>query len=227
MELILLEKVLNLGDLGDKVKVKPGYGRNFLVPQGKAIPATKANLAEFEARRAELEKAAMAKLSTAEDRLKALEGFEMTLTANAAEEGKLYGSIGPREIADAVTAQATPFSSTAEVCTVEADAHLLSRVVSVATSSSSRTPTGTASSSSTSTVPMPATSRASRHSSTWCAAGNRGARSAPNRPCRTRRTRRPPVGSGWMGRTRTEPWRWSWLGRSKATFSPVWPREMR
>ena len=105
MELILLEKVLNLGDLGDKVKVKPGYGRNFLVPQGKAIPATKANLAEFEARRAELEKAAMAKLSTAEDRLKALEGFEITLAANASEEGKLYGSIGPREIADAVAAQ--------------------------------------------------------------------------------------------------------------------------
>ena len=105
MELILLEKMLNLGDLGDKVKVKPGYGRNFLVPQGKAIPATKANLAEFEARRAELEKAAMAKLSTAEDRLKALEGFEITLAANASEEGKLYGSIGPREIADAVAAQ--------------------------------------------------------------------------------------------------------------------------
>ena len=105
MELILLEKVLNLGDLGDKVNVKPGYGRNFLVPQGKAIPATKANLAEFEARRAELEKAAMAKLSTAEDRMKALEGLEIELAANASEEGKLYGSIGPREIADAVTAQ--------------------------------------------------------------------------------------------------------------------------
>ena len=105
MELILLEKVLNLGDLGDKVNVKPGYGRNYLVPQGKAIPATKSNLAEFEARRAELEKAAMAKLSTAEDRMKALEGMEITLEANASEEGKLYGSIGPREIADAVTAQ--------------------------------------------------------------------------------------------------------------------------
>ncbi len=105
MELILLEKVLNLGDLGDKVKVKPGYGRNFLVPQGKAVPATKANIAEFEARRAELEKAALAKLSSAEDRLKALEGLELNLAANASEEGKLYGSIGPREIADAVSAQ--------------------------------------------------------------------------------------------------------------------------
>ncbi|MEJ2256133.1 MAG: 50S ribosomal protein L9 [Woeseiaceae bacterium] len=104
MELILLEKVLNLGDLGDKVTVKPGYGRNYLVPQGKAVPATAANLAEFEARREELEKAAMAKLSTAEERLAALQDFEITLTANASDEGKLYGSIGPREIADAVSA---------------------------------------------------------------------------------------------------------------------------
>lgn len=103
MELILLEKVLNLGDLGDKVKVKPGYGRNYLVPSGKAVPATKANLEDFEKRRAELEKAAMKKLSSAEERLAALDGFEITLTANASEEGKLYGSIGPREIADAVT----------------------------------------------------------------------------------------------------------------------------
>jgi large subunit ribosomal protein L9 len=102
MELILLEKVQNLGDLGDKVNVKPGYGRNFLVPQGKAVPATAANIAEFEARRAELEKAAMEKLSSAEDRLKVLEGLEITMTANASEEGKLYGSIGPREIAIAV-----------------------------------------------------------------------------------------------------------------------------
>ena len=105
MELILLENVLNLGDLGDKVKVKPGYGRNYLVPSGKAVPATKANLAEFEARRAELEKIALQKLSTAEERGTALVGFEITLTANASEEGKLYGSIGPREIADAVSKQ--------------------------------------------------------------------------------------------------------------------------
>jgi large subunit ribosomal protein L9 len=103
MELILLEKVQNLGDLGDKVNVKPGYGRNYLVPTGKAVPATAANIAEFEARRKELEKAALAKLSTAEERLAALEGFEVTLTANASEEGKLFGSIGPREIAIAVT----------------------------------------------------------------------------------------------------------------------------
>jgi large subunit ribosomal protein L9 len=105
MELILLEKVLNLGDLGDKVTVKPGYGRNYLVPSGKAMRATAANIAEFETRREELEKLALKKLSSAEERVSALEGFEVILTANASEEGKLYGSIGPREIADAVTAK--------------------------------------------------------------------------------------------------------------------------
>ena len=114
MELILLEKVQKLGDLGDKVNVKPGYGRNYLVPQGKAVPATKANIAAFEERRAELEKAAMKKLSGAEERLGALEGFEVSMHANASEEGKLYGSIGPREIADAVTA-AGPSLEKAEV----------------------------------------------------------------------------------------------------------------
>jgi len=103
MELILLEKVQKLGDLGEKVNVKPGYGRNYLVPTGKAAPATEANIAEFESRREELEKAALQKLSSAEDRVKAMDGFEVLLVANASEEGKLYGSIGPREIADAVT----------------------------------------------------------------------------------------------------------------------------
>jgi large subunit ribosomal protein L9 len=103
MELILLEKVQNLGDLGDTVKVKPGYGRNYLMPLGKAVPATAANIAEFEARRAELEKKALKKLSTASERSQALEGFEVVVAANASEEGKLYGSIGPREIAAAVT----------------------------------------------------------------------------------------------------------------------------
>jgi large subunit ribosomal protein L9 len=105
MELILLEKITNLGDLGDKVNVKPGYGRNYLLPSGKAVPATEKNIAEFELRRAELEKNALEKLSTAEERCGALQGFEIVLTANAGEEGKLYGSIGPREIADAVTAR--------------------------------------------------------------------------------------------------------------------------
>ncbi len=103
MELILIEKVQNLGNLGDKVKVKPGYGRNYLVPAGKAMRATPENIATFEARREELEKLALQKLSTASERLAALEGFEIVLSANASDEGKLYGSIGPREIADAVT----------------------------------------------------------------------------------------------------------------------------
>jgi large subunit ribosomal protein L9 len=110
MELILLEKVQKLGDLGDKVNVKPGYGRNYLVPSGKAVPATAANITEFEARRKELEKAALAKLSTAEERVGALQGFEVILTANAGEEGKLFGSIGPREIANAVTAKGIELS---------------------------------------------------------------------------------------------------------------------
>jgi len=110
MELILLEKVQKLGDLGDKVNVKPGYGRNYLVPSGKAVPATAANITEFEARRNELEKAALAKLSTAEERVGALQGFEVILTANAGEEGKLFGSIGPREIANAVTAKGIELS---------------------------------------------------------------------------------------------------------------------
>ena len=103
MELILLEKVLKLGDLGDKVNVKPGYGRNYLVPLGKAVRATAENIAEFEARRAELEVTAQEKLGSAQSRGASLADVEVTLTANASEEGKLYGSIGPREIAEAVT----------------------------------------------------------------------------------------------------------------------------
>ena len=104
MELILLEKVQNLGDLGEKVNVKPGFGRNYLVPQGKAVPATTENIALFEARRAELEAAAAERLGGAETRRDAMTGVEIEITANASDEGKLYGSIGPREIADAVTA---------------------------------------------------------------------------------------------------------------------------
>ena len=101
MELILLEKVQNLGNLGDTVKVNPGYGRNYLVPTGKAVPATTENIARFEAMRAELERAAQDKLSSAENRSESLKDVVLILTANASEEGKLYGSIGPREIADA------------------------------------------------------------------------------------------------------------------------------
>jgi len=102
MELILLERVQNLGELGDKVNVKPGYGRNYLVPGGKAVPASKENIAHFEARRAELEKAELSRLSTAEKRSTALADVVVSITANASEEGKLYGSIGPREISEAL-----------------------------------------------------------------------------------------------------------------------------
>lgn len=104
MDLILLEKVQNLGDLGDLVKVKSGFGRNFLVPQGKAVPATKDNLAQFEARRAELETTAKTKLNQAESRQSGLAEVVVEISANASDEGNLYGSIGPREVADAVSA---------------------------------------------------------------------------------------------------------------------------
>lgn len=104
MEVILLEKVENLGNLGDKVTVKPGYGRNYLIPGGKAKPATEANLAEFEARRAELEKAAQETLDAANARKEAVEGLTVTINSKAGEEGKLFGSIGPVDIADACKA---------------------------------------------------------------------------------------------------------------------------
>ena len=110
MELILLEKVHQLGNLGDTVNVKPGYGRNYLVPNGKAVPANAKNKADFEERRAELEKLALKKLSSAEERVSALADFEIILTANASEEGKLYGSIGPREISDEVTSRGIELS---------------------------------------------------------------------------------------------------------------------
>ena len=103
MELILLQKVVNLGNLGDKVNVKPGYGRNFLVPQGKAVPATADNLAQFEARRAEYEAKASQALEGAQARKAKLEGTTVTIAANASTEGKLYGSVGPREIAQALS----------------------------------------------------------------------------------------------------------------------------
>ena len=103
MDLILLEKVQNVGDLGDLVKVKSGFGRNYLVPQGKAVPATKDNLAQFETRRAELEAAAQDKLGQAQACQTNLAEVVVEITANASEEGNLYGSIGPREVADAVS----------------------------------------------------------------------------------------------------------------------------
>ena len=100
MDLILLEKVANLGDLGERVKVKPGFGRNFLVPQGKAIPATKANVEYFESRREELEILANEKMAAASARRDALTNVTLEFIVATSPEGKLYGSIGPREIAD-------------------------------------------------------------------------------------------------------------------------------
>ncbi len=103
MELILLEKVENLGDIGDRVTVKPGYGRNFLLPQGKAATATQENIEKFEKIRAELEAKAASALAAARERAEKLEGIEVTLPAKAGSEGKLFGSIGPADIADACT----------------------------------------------------------------------------------------------------------------------------
>jgi len=104
MEVILLEKIGKLGNLGDKVSVKSGFGRNYLVPQGKAVPATESNVAKFEERRAELEAAAAEKLATATTRAEVLNATEVTITAKCGDEGKLFGSIGTRDIADAITA---------------------------------------------------------------------------------------------------------------------------
>jgi large subunit ribosomal protein L9 len=101
MNVILLDKVENLGDIGDLVTVKPGYGRNYLLPQGKAALATKDKIADVEARRAELEKAAAAELSAAQDRAKLVDGMELVIPANAGEEGKLFGSVGPIDICEA------------------------------------------------------------------------------------------------------------------------------
>ncbi|MGD8407031.1 MAG: 50S ribosomal protein L9 [Thiohalophilus sp.] len=105
MEVILLENVANLGGLGDKVNVRPGYGRNFLVPQKKAVPATKENVEMFEARRAELEKAAAEALAAAQSRGEQIANLgRVVITAQAGEEGKLFGSVAVADIADAVTA---------------------------------------------------------------------------------------------------------------------------
>ncbi len=104
MEVILLEKVANLGGLGDTVKVRSGYGRNYLIPQGKAKPATAENIAFFEAERAELERKAAEELAAAESRAEKLNALEITITANAGDEGKLFGSVGPQDVAEAITA---------------------------------------------------------------------------------------------------------------------------
>ena len=104
MEVILLDKVENLGGIGDKVKVKPGYARNYLLPQGKAARATPENVAEFEARRAELEAKAAAVIADAKARAEKIEGLALTIRAKAGSEGKLFGSVGPVDIAEAAEA---------------------------------------------------------------------------------------------------------------------------
>ncbi len=104
MEVILLQKVANLGSIGDRVKVKSGYGRNFLLPSGKATVATSANIAKFEVIRADLEKKAGAELTSATARAESLKEFRLELKAKAGNEGKLFGSVGTADIADALSA---------------------------------------------------------------------------------------------------------------------------
>lgn len=102
MQVVLLEKIGRLGNLGDLVSVKPGFARNFLFPKAKAVSATKENVAQFEARRAELEKAAKETLQAAQARAEALRECVVSVAGRASEEGKLYGSIGTRDLADAI-----------------------------------------------------------------------------------------------------------------------------
>ena len=106
MNVILLENVENLGSIGDLVKVKPGYGRNYLLPQGKAALATPENMKEIEARRAELEKAAAEELAAAKTRAGTIEGMELVIPANAGPEGKLFGSVTSTDVVTAVEEQA-------------------------------------------------------------------------------------------------------------------------
>lgn len=103
MQIILLQRIVNLGKLGETVDVKPGYGRNFLIPHGKALPATAANIEKFEARRAELEAEEKKDLDAAQSRADALTDVNVIMRAKSGDEGKLFGSIGTRDIADALT----------------------------------------------------------------------------------------------------------------------------
>ncbi len=105
MDVILLQKVANLGNIGDRVKVRSGFGRNYLLPEGKATLATPDNIARFEARRAELEKAAREHLASAEERAAAMKDFKLVISAKAGTEGKLFGSIGTADISEACTRQ--------------------------------------------------------------------------------------------------------------------------
>lgn len=103
MEIILLERMTKVGNVGERVRVKPGFARNFLIPQGKALPATEANMAKFEDRRAELEKSAQERYHLAEQRAVQLEGVSVSLSAQASAEGRLFGSIGAQDIARALS----------------------------------------------------------------------------------------------------------------------------
>jgi large subunit ribosomal protein L9 len=107
MEIILLEKIANLGAMGEKVNVKPGYGRNYLIPQGKAAAATPENIADYQARRAELEKASADALTAANARRDELLDKVITIASHAGEEGKLFGSVGTADIAHALTESGT------------------------------------------------------------------------------------------------------------------------
>ncbi len=110
MQVILLEKVKNLGNLGDKVKVKPGYGRNYLIPQSKAVFATDKNIELFEERRADLEKKALQMFAQAEQRASKFNDMTVVIAAQASDEGKLYGSVGPTDIKDAIIAKSVDVS---------------------------------------------------------------------------------------------------------------------
>ena len=137
MEVILLEKIDNLGELGEKVTVKSGYGRNYLFPHKKAIPATQDNVENFEARRYELQLREDEKLAAAQERADKIALMDITMTANAGEEGKLYGSIGTRDIAEVVSQQGVeiaksevrmPHGPLRELGEYEIDIHLHSEV---------------------------------------------------------------------------------------------------
>jgi len=137
MEIILLKKIANLGALGERVKVKPGYARNFLIPKGKATAATAANLARFEARRAELERIAAEMLARAKTRAEQLAELIVTLSVKTGSEGRLFGSVGPADIANAVSAAGIelqkqevrlPLGSIRQIGEYDVDLHLHSEV---------------------------------------------------------------------------------------------------
>jgi len=118
MQIILLQKVQNLGDLGEIVNVKPGFARNYLIPQAKASMATEANIKSFEERKSELVAKEKDSLAAANARAESIEGLEITISSNASPEGKLYGSIGPREIAEKLTASGFPVDKSEVVMSI-------------------------------------------------------------------------------------------------------------